>query len=109
MTIGPDTEVDRDFPELPKSFELFQNYPNPFNPSTSISFTLPEEKWVTLKVYNIQGISICTLESGIKDPGLHSVTWDGSDTRGNKVPSGIYLCRMKAGDYRQTIRMLYLQ
>ena len=61
---------------LPKEFSLSQNYPNPFNPSTSISFTLPNETNVTLKVYNILGKEIATLANERRSQGEHTVVFN---------------------------------
>jgi len=85
------------------AFKLFQNYPNPFNPSTRISFTIPKSDYVDLKVYDISGKEVEVLYDGCRDAGEYSVFWH---TRG--LPAGIYLYRLKVGDYSET-RKLVLQ
>lgn len=95
--------------ELPKQFALEQNYPNPFNPETTISYNLPKQTRVTLNIYNIVGEKVITLCDTKQNAGYHSVRWDGKDSLGRLVSGGIYLCRMKAGTYTQTIRMLLLK
>ncbi|MGD8778347.1 MAG: T9SS type A sorting domain-containing protein [Ignavibacteria bacterium] len=70
----------------PDNFELFQNYPNPFNPSTIISYQLPEEGKVTLKIYNILGEQVKELVNETKKPGLHKVNWNASN-----LASGMYV------------------
>ncbi|MFQ6093321.1 MAG: FlgD immunoglobulin-like domain containing protein, partial [bacterium] len=100
---------------LPGTCSLEQNYPNPFNPATQISFQLPvvsgqSPPHVTLKIYNILGRETRTLVDEPKEPGYHTVTWDGKDVYGNDVASGIYFYQMKAGEiYTDTKRMLLVK
>jgi flagellar hook assembly protein FlgD len=92
--------------EIPQKFELYQNYPNPFNPSTSISFDLAEDVFVTLKIYNILGQEIRTLVNDFKPAGKYTVVWDGKDNNGNAVGSGIYLYKINAGKFTKTMKMV---
>ena len=89
---------------LPSDFALYQNRPNPFNPVTDISFSLPEASRVNLDIYNITGQKVATLIDGRLEAGNHDVVWDGSD-----ASSGIYLYRLKAGEFMQTRRMVLLK
>ncbi len=66
------------------------NYPNPFNPTTTITYTLPEDGVVTIKVFNTLGQEIKTLINGYSNKGSHSVMWDGNNNSGQQVTSGIY-------------------
>jgi hypothetical protein len=84
----------------PDKFELFQNYPNPFNPSTTISFVIPKSSFVTLKVFDVIGSEVATLMNEIKEPGYHSVRWNGS---GNSSGMYIYQVRSKSADGKETI------
>jgi DNA/RNA endonuclease YhcR with UshA esterase domain len=95
--------------ELPKSFELSQNYPNPFNPATTIEFALPQKEFVTLRVYNLLGQEVAMLLNGEMSAGRHSVRWDGTNGSGRAVPSGIYVYRLRAGEFDQTRRMVLLK
>jgi len=80
---------------LPKNFELYQNFPNPFNSSTVISYALERSSLVTLQIYDIQGKLVTTLVEEAQRVGIHQVTWDGTDYRGEQVASGIYFYRLK--------------
>jgi len=94
---------------VPKSYGLSQNYPNPFNPETNIGYQLPEEGWVTLKVYNIEGQLVRTLVEGQREAGRYEVKWDRCDGFGKSVSSGIYFYRLKAGEFTQTRRMILIK
>jgi hypothetical protein len=80
----------------PQTFGLGQNYPNPFNPSTYITYSLPEDAFVSLKVYNVLGQEVKTLVSGQQTATSHRVVWDGTDAAGTPVASGMYICRLTA-------------
>ncbi|MCH6559422.1 T9SS type A sorting domain-containing protein [candidate division KSB1 bacterium] len=80
---------------IPEGYALEQNYPNPFNPSTTITFGVPEASEVTLAIYNLRGQVIRTLHSGPIAAGQHSVVWNGTDFRGAKVASGVYVYRLE--------------
>lgn len=80
---------------LPKKLELSQNYPNPFNPTTTIKFGLPDEGRVKLSVYNILGQKVAELFDGFKQAGYHTAIWNGKNTIGQQVASGIYIYRIE--------------
>lgn len=94
---------------LPKEYALDQNYPNPFNPSTNISFALPKAGNVEVSVYNVLGQRVNTLVNENLAAGTHVVTWDGRNTQGGSVASGIYFYRIVAGDFSQTKKMMMLK
>jgi hypothetical protein len=94
---------------VPTEFILEQNYPNPFNPETMISYGIPEESYVTITIYNVMGVQVMTLVNGQQKAGYHTVTWSGKNKQGEVVPGGLYLCRIQAGSYNKTIRMLLLK
>jgi len=71
--------------------ELYQNVPNPFNPTTQISFNLAQRENVSVSVYDVTGRRVNTLFSGSLGVGPHSVKWDGTNTNGARVSSGVYL------------------
>jgi hypothetical protein len=95
-----------EYNEIPERFTLFQNYPNPFNPETNITFSLPEERVVNLKIYNLKGQLVKMLINQKLSPGYHTFTWDGKDESGKDVSSGIYFNRLSAGDYSETKKMI---
>jgi hypothetical protein len=95
--------------EIPNSFMLLQNYPNPFNPETSINYQLPEKVAVKIAIFNLRGQQIRTLQNRVQEQGYHSVRWDGHDEAGYKVVSGIYLYRIKAGEYASTKKMALMK
>ncbi|MCK5050938.1 MAG: T9SS type A sorting domain-containing protein [Candidatus Cloacimonetes bacterium] len=88
--------------------QLF-NYPNPFNPTTTISFSTLEESKVGLSIYNMKGQHVKTLLNEQLSVGQHSVIWDGSDSNGKRVGSGIYFYKMKTGNFQQTKKMILLK
>ncbi len=94
---------------LPTEYALEQNYPNPFNPTTTISFALPKAGKVDVAVYNVLGQEVNSLVTGELPAGNHSVVWDGRNSSGNTVSSGIYFYRIVAGDYSQSKKMLMLK
>ena len=91
------------------SLALSQNYPNPFNPVTRIGYTLPQSAEMSLKIYDVQGKFIVTLEEGVRSEGTHKVTWDGRDSEGNAVSTGMFFYRLKAGSTIITKKMVILK
>jgi len=89
--------------------ELAQNVPNPFNPQTTIRFTLPANERVALAIYNANGQLVKTLVSDDRASGTYNVTWDGHDSRGNAVSSGVYFYRLSAGKFSETRKMVLLK
>ena len=81
-------------PETPAAFALLQNYPNPFNPTTQIRFVLRAATNVTLDVFDMLGRHVSMIERGLRPAGTHTVEWDGTDTAGRAVPSGLYVYRL---------------
>jgi len=91
---------------IPTAFALHPNYPNPFNPTTNISFALPVDSKVSLKLYNVAGQLVRTLVNETMPAGNHTVTWDGNNSNGEKVASGIYFYKLNAGDFSKTMKMV---
>jgi hypothetical protein len=89
---------------VPSAYALYQNYPNPFNPSTTIKFELPRTAYVTLGVYDILGRQVSVLVNERRNAGIHEVKFDGSG-----LSSGVYFCRIEAGSFVQTRKLLLLR
>jgi predicted GH43/DUF377 family glycosyl hydrolase len=85
-------------------FQLQQNYPNPFNPSTTIKFELPNASHVSLTVHDNLGRQVSVLVNERRNAGVHEVKFDGST-----LASGVYLCRIQAGDFIQTRKFVLLK
>ena len=94
---------------IPEAFQLLQNYPNPFNPETRIVYHLPKASRVRLSVCNPLGMEVRVLENGMKPVGVHTVTWDGRDAGGRKLPSGVYLCRFQSESVSFFKKMMLMQ
>ena len=95
--------------EIPKRFALFQNYPNPFNPSTTIEYQLSVAGEVTLRIYDILGRQVRELVNERQKSGYYKAIWDGTNDAGLSVASGVYLYRLKAGDYTAVRKMVLLR
>lgn len=78
----------------PSGLKLLSNYPNPFNLSTTLQFELPHSAHVSLRIYNMSGQLLKTLYDGERAAGLHSLVWNGRETAGNMVGSGVYMARL---------------
>ena len=89
---------------IPNKFELYQNYPNPFNPSTTIRYDLPKQAKVKLVVYDLLGREVATLVDKTKQAGKYNVTWNAK-----RFASGLYFCRIQAGDYSAVKKLLLLK
>ncbi len=97
------SDVNEDVARVPKSYRLKQNYPNPFNPVTTIEFSLTQSDMISLKIYDLLGKELEILFNEFCHTGEYKVEWNAED-----FPSGIYLCRLEAGDFVET-RKLILQ
>ena len=94
---------------LPKEFILNQNYPNPFNPATTLSYTLPENSFVNVHVFDMLGRTVKILVSEMQTAGSRVLRWNATDAAGSTVSAGIYLYMIQAGDFRQTKKMVLLK
>jgi hypothetical protein len=93
----------------PSTFSLFQNYPNPFNPETTIRYDLAKSGHVKISIYNISGQQVKMLKQGFQTAGSYKIQWNGRNSLGEAVPSGIYLLELTINGYRQTKRMILLK
>ena len=86
------------------TFELEQNYPNPFNPSTLIAYSIPQEGFVSLNIYNLLGEKVATLVNSIQEAGRYEVSFDASS-----LASGIYVYSLKSGSFSSVKKMLLMK
>lgn len=113
IRLAPETHVNRFF-GIPPAYEVLtnpddynplnQNYPNPFNSMTTLSFALPEGGKVVLNIFDITGSLVATLMNGWREAGVHEVTFDGSG-----LVSGVYVYKLKAGDFTASGKMVLVK
>lgn len=103
--------VDNEDEVAPQVFRptLKQNYPNPFNPTTSIALLLPNNESIKLNVYNAKGQLVRTLFEGDLNKGEHSFVWDGNDSNGSKVASGMYMYSVITAKGTQSRKMMLMK
>ena len=95
--------------EVPERFRLHQNYPNPFNPETTIGFDLTEASAVRLTIYNVLGQKVMDLVDDVRAAGTYQVRWDGRDSRGLKMATGVYVYKLDVGGSTAARTMVLLQ
>jgi hypothetical protein len=103
LTFSDPTDVQQ-IDGLPEGFFLSQNYPNPFNPSTHIEYSIPEESFVELKVYDILGNEVATLVNDQQAAGVYRADFDAD----NKS-AGLYFARLTANEFTKVIKMTLLK
>jgi len=103
------TDVNAEEGILPLSFALHQNYPNPFNPTTTITFSLVQAGEISLEVFNTLGQKVKTLFAGRLPKGHHTVEWDATNHRSEKVASGVYFYRLASAEQSHTRKMVLLK
>jgi photosystem II stability/assembly factor-like uncharacterized protein len=101
VTVGSTTSVGTGTDRESCEFRLDQNYPNPFNPATHIRYQIHDAGYLKLAVYDLLGREVAVLVNEIKQPGSYEVTWNASG-----FASGMYFCRMQAGGYSQTTKLI---
>jgi PKD repeat protein len=94
---------------IPERYELMQNRPNPFNPSTDISFKLPEGSHALLEIFDVTGRQVRILGDRYFAPGIHTLTWDGTNGSGHRAASGVYFYRLTANEFTQTKKMVLMK
>lgn len=98
------TDIEDELPNLPKEYALEQNYPNPFNPSTTIKYSIPNQSYVILKVFDVLGRQVATLVNKEQPQGNYEVKLDASN-----LTSGIYFYTMQAGEFMETKKMILIK
>ena len=108
--LGQTVGIDDNVKVNPYEYVLHDNFPNPFNPETQIRFSMGGQENVKLVIYDVMGRQVRSLLNGESyTPGFHVVNWNGLDNRGQKVPSGMYIYRIKAGDFIADKKMLLVK
>ncbi|RPH92257.1 MAG: DUF4038 domain-containing protein, partial [Calditrichaeota bacterium] len=93
-------------PEIPITHELPMNYPNPFSQTTTMNFYFPQSTHLQVTIYSLLGKRIRTLYEGHYEGGIRQIEWDGRDSAGNQVNSGIYLCRVMTNHFQGCRKMI---
>jgi hypothetical protein len=94
---------------IPEVYALLPNYPNPFNPSTTLLYEIPEAAEVSIAIYDILGRKIMQWDEIQKTAGCYGIHWDGTNYSGKIANSGVYIYRMKTGDFLASRKMLFLK
>jgi hypothetical protein len=90
----------------PADFALRALVPNPMISAVRVAYDLPAESHVRVRIFDAGGRVVATLVDGRRDAGAYTSTWDGADTRGARVPAGVYVCRMEAGLFMETKKIV---
>ncbi|MGB5849989.1 MAG: T9SS type A sorting domain-containing protein, partial [Ignavibacteriaceae bacterium] len=93
-----------DADQLPQTYALDQNYPNPFNPTTTITYAVPQNSFISLRVFDVLGNEVQTLVNETKSAGTYSVSFDAAS-----VPSGVYFYTLEAGNFVSTKKMVLIK
>ena len=94
---------------LPDRIKIFQNYPNPFNPITNIHYSLPQDSFVSLNIYNFMGQKVKTIVNHFQNAGEKYVTWNSTNDNNKNVSSGIYFYTLKSGNFFKTKKMMLIK
>jgi len=108
---GPNGLVDKGYNIVtPDDYKLENNYPNPFNPSTMIKVTLPLQKKISLKIFDMLGREVATLiNNEVREKGNFEVSWNGTNNSGSMVASGNYIATLTYGNFSKSIKMTLLK
>lgn len=101
---GMPVPVELEVETIPTEFVLYQNYPNPFNPGTLIKYQVPENSFVSIRVYDLLGKELVTLVNEEKSAGIYDVNFDAG-----QLSSGFYIYTIKAGNFTSTKKMLLMK
>ncbi len=103
------TDVLKNDLKKPESFVVEQNYPNPFNPSTNLRVTLQNPAQLLVRVYDINGRLVTTLNNGMQGAGTFTLTWNGLDESGQAVAAGLYFARIETSHATRTLKMMLVK
>ena len=105
--VGYISEISQN--SIPEEFTLKQNFPNPFNPTTRLQYGLPETSNVKFIIFNVMGRKIKEWSIPNQTPGWYEIVWDGTDTQGNTISTGIYIYTLSANNYIETKKMIFMK
>ncbi|MDZ7721426.1 MAG: T9SS type A sorting domain-containing protein [candidate division KSB1 bacterium] len=91
---------------MPTEYSISQNYPNPFNSQTRIQYSVIEPVQVQLIIYNTLGQVVTQLVNEQKTPGVYTVNWNAGS---QSLESGVYFCRVQAGEFTAVRKMLHVK
>jgi hypothetical protein len=97
-------QVDDQISEIPTKYELYQNFPNPFNPSTTIKYSIPEDGFVKLAVYNMLGEEVAKLVSKVQKAGKYEVNFNASG-----LSSGVYVYRIESANFTSSKKLMLMK
>jgi len=106
--VSTQAEFQKPLKDVPTDFSMSQNYPNPFNPSTSISYSIPENAFVTLKIYDVLGNEVIELINEQKESGNYQIDFNASSVS-RRISSGIYYYTLTAGNFTSTKKMILIK
>ena len=109
LASGENHPPEQTLNSIPDHIGLDQNYPNPFNPITTIGFSIPNDQYVVLTIFNLNGQHIRTIAEGYYTAGEYSVMWDGLTKGGIMAPTGVYFARLSTDNYTQMIKMVLMK
>jgi hypothetical protein len=104
VTVRADDET-----QIPGGITLLGAYPNPFNPSITLEFEIMQDSFISVLIYDLRGKEIVSLVQDQRSSGWHRVVWNALDAEGRIVPSGVYMARIQAGSFSQTVKMMYME
>jgi len=90
-------------------YKLYQNFPNPFNPTTTIRFSLPDLAYVRLSIVDLLGREVAVIADDVRSAGDHIVVWDGRNSSGVDVSSGVYVYRMTTAEQTLSRKLMLLR
>jgi len=110
LIIGTDSyidEVSSEYTIAPTTFQLAQNFPNPFNPETKVKYQLPQNSIVTIDIYSVLGQRVTTLlDNEPQEAGYYQMIWDGTNSKGNNVSTGLYFLFLRTEHFSHGIKMI---
>jgi hypothetical protein len=112
LAVSPEIYSFEDEPDrrFPAAFDLHPAFPNPFNPVTIIPYQVPPPgAHVKISIYDVSGRKVIDLIDRYKSAGYYDIVWNGSDSRGNSVASGVYFVQMRASGFKKTIKLVVIK